>query len=163
MFDFRSGPNAARDTQSQIPMSPFWQTLADRPPDSLLVAAAPFRFESYDWDGTRWERKSRQRVVPGWLTGLCVERRPGELPARDGYAFSNAVRLSDREALASRGVDYVVWQKPWVPLSQDRLEEGGDHVAGCEAALRAAFGPPAYEDAQVVAFRLAPGSPGARR
>jgi hypothetical protein len=144
-------------------MSPFWHSLADRPPDSLLVAAAPFRFESYDWDGPRWERKSRQRVFPGWLTGLCVEHRPGELPARDGLAFANAVRLSDRAALAARGVDYVVWQKPWVPLAEDRLERGGDHVAQCEAALRSAFGPPAYEDGQLIAFRLSAGRSDARR
>lgn len=163
LYDFRAGPNAARETQSLIPMSPFWQTLADRPPGSILVAAAPFRFESYDWDGPRWERKSRQRVIPGWLTGLCVDWRPGELPAREGFAFRNAVRLADRAALASRGVDWVVWQKPWVPLAEDRLERGGDRVAQCESALRDAFGPPAYEDGQVVAFRLAPGGADARR
>ena len=163
LYDFRDESNAARRGVAKIPMSPFWHSLADRPPDSLLVAAAPFRFESYDWDGPRWERKSRQRVFPGWLTGLCVEHRPGELPARDGLAFANAVRLSDRAALAARGVDYVVWQKPWVPLAEDRLERGGDHVAQCEAALRSAFGPPAYEDGQLIAFRLSAGRSDARR
>lgn len=163
LYDFRSGANAARGTLSLIPMSPFWSTLAGQPPDTLLIAAAPFRFESYDWDGPRWERKSRQRVIPGWLTGLCVEHRPGEIPAREGYGFTNAVRLSDRAALESRGVDYVVWQKPWVPLAEDRLERGGDRVAACEAALRARFGPPSYEDGQLVAFRLAPAGSDARR
>lgn len=163
LYDFRGDVNAVRRAQSQIPMSPFWKTLADAPPDSLLVAAAPFRFESYDWDGARWERESRQRVIPGWLTGLCVDRRPGEIPERAGYAFTNAVRLADRAGLEARGVDWVVWQRPWVPAGEDRLERSGDRVAGCESALRAAFGPPAYEDAQVVAFRLRREAGDARR
>lgn len=163
LFDFRDGPNAARASVSAIPMSPFWHTLADRPPDSLVVAVAPFRFESYDWDGFRWERESRQRVIPGWLTGLCVDHRWGEIPARPGYAFENAVRLSDRNALAERGVDYVVWQKKWMAPEKDRLDAMGDRFPGCEDALRRAFGPPAFEDGQVVAFRLPAASAGEPR
>jgi hypothetical protein len=50
-----------------------------------------------------------------------------------------------------------------VPLAEDRLERGGDHVAQCEAALRSAFGPPAYEDGQLIAFRLSAGRSDARR
>jgi len=154
LYDFRPGPNPARETVSHIPMSPFWQSLAAQPRGSIVVAAAPFRFESYDWDAPRWERKSAQRVIPGWITGLCIAQRSGELPNAEGYAFRNAVHLSDRAALAARGVDYVVWQRPWVPHAQDRLVAGGDDTSTCEAALRARFGAPAYEDANLVAFRL---------
>ena len=163
LYDFRPGPNRARETISRIPMSPFWQSLATHPPGTLVVAAAPFRFESYDWDAPRWERKSGQRVIPGWLTGLCVERRTGELPATAGHAFRNAAYLADRASLDARRVDYVVWQKPWVAHAEDRLVRGGDDTAACEPALRARFGAPVHEDAQLVAFRVAAGGPDARR
>lgn len=111
-YDFREHRNAVLAAQRTIPLSPFWRTLADHPRNSIVVAAAPFVFESYDWDAARGQRVSHQRVVPGWLTGLCVDRRPGELPVRDGLRFSNAVRLADARALADFPVDYVAWQKP---------------------------------------------------
>ncbi|MFO1308954.1 MAG: glycosyltransferase family 39 protein [Burkholderiales bacterium] len=153
LYDFRDHRNAALAAQRAIPLSPFWSTLAARPRDSIVVAAAPFSFESYDWDGARWERLSHQRVVPGWLTGLCVEHRPGELPEHEGLRFSNAVRLSDARALASFPIDYVAWQKPWLPRDQDRHVRYGDDTAHCEAALRERFGAPVYEDAMLAVFR----------
>ena len=155
-YDFREHRNAVLDAQRAIPLSPFWRTLAAHPPGSVVVAAAPFSFESYDWDGSRWERISRQRVIPGWLTGLCVERRPGELPAGDGYRFTNAVRLADVRALRALPVDYVAWQKPWLPREQDRHVRDGDDTAHCEPVLRERFGAPVYEDATVVVFRVPP-------
>lgn len=153
LYDFRDHRNAALAAQRAIPLSPFWSTLATRPRGSIVVAAAPFSFESYDWDAARWERVSRQRVVPGWLTGLCVERRPGELPDREGLRFASAVRLSDARALASFPVDYVAWQKPWLPRDVDRHVRYGDDTAHCEAALRERFGAPVYEDAMLAVFR----------
>jgi len=153
LYDFREHRNAALASQRAIPLSPWWRTLAERPRGSVVVAAAPFAFESYDWDAARWERISRQRVVPGWLTGLCVERRPGELPVRDGLRFANAVRLADARALAAFPVDYVAWQKPWLPREQDRHVRYGDDTAPCEPVLRQRFGAPVYEDAMLVVFR----------
>jgi Dolichyl-phosphate-mannose-protein mannosyltransferase len=152
-YDFREHRNAVLAAQRTIPLSPFWRTLADHPRNSIVVAAAPFVFESYDWDAARWERVSHQRVVPGWLTGLCVDRRPGELPVRDGLRFSNAVRLADARALAAFPVDYVAWQKPWLPREADRRVAYGDDTAHCEPVLRQRFGPPVYEDAMLVVFR----------
>ncbi|MFO1284877.1 MAG: glycosyltransferase family 39 protein [Burkholderiales bacterium] len=153
LYDFRDSRNAALAAQRTIPLSPFWSTLATRRRDSIVVAAAPFSFESYDWDAARWERVSHQRVVPGWLTGLCLDRRPGELPDREGLRFANAVRLADARALASFPVDYVAWQKPWLPRDQDRHVRYGDDTAQCEAVLRERFGAPVYEDAMLVVFR----------
>ena len=153
LYDFRDHRNAALAALREIPLSPFWRTLADRPRNSIVVAAAPFAFESYDWDAARWERVSHQRVVPGWLTGLCVDRRPGELPTRDGLRFANAVRLADARALADFPIDYVAWQKPWLPRESDRRVAYGDDTAHCEPVLRQRFGPPVYEDAMLVVFR----------
>ena len=72
---------------------------------------------------------------------------------RDGLRFSNAVRLADVRALAAYPVDYVAWQKPWLPREADRRVAYGDDTAHCEPVLRQRFGPPVYEDAMLVVFQ----------
>ena len=151
-FDFRLEHNPYVTSADAIPLSPFWASLAAQPRDTLRIAAAPFYFESYSWDAPRWERLGRQRVVPGFLTGLCADRRWGEVPRDPKFRFANAVHLADDAAVAQQRIDYVVWQKPHpVPWAKEVL---GADTAHCEATLRAKFGAPAYEDAHLVAFRL---------
>ena len=151
-FDFRPERNPYVPLLDVIPLSPFWTSLAAHPPGSLRIAAAPFYFESYNWDAPRWERLGRQGVVPALLTGLCVHRRWGEVPRDPNFRFTNAVHLADDAALATRRIDYVVWQKPY-PIAGAKDLFGAD-TAHCEAALREKFGAPAYEDAYLLAFRL---------
>jgi hypothetical protein len=153
--DFRPEKNPYLGYVNGIPLSPFWESLAAQPAGRLRIAAAPFYFESYDWDAPRWERASRQAVIPGLLTGLCVERRWGEVPQSALFRFRNAVHLADDRALTGHGIDYVVWQKPYIQTGRGRPENIGADTAHCEAALRARFGTPVFEDPQLVAFRVA--------
>ena len=155
-FDFRPAMNPYLQYMEGIPLSPFWAGLAVSPAGSVRVAVAPFHFESYNWDAPRWERQSRQAVLPGYLTGLCVDKRAGEVPLDPAFRFRNAVHLADGGALARRRIDYVVWQKPYVRVIDNRPEAIGADVAQCEAALRSTFGSPAFEDSTLIAFRLAP-------
>mgnify|MGYP006385524077 CR=1 FL=1 len=62
-------------------------------------------------------------------------------------------RLADARALADFPVDYVAWQKPWLPREADRRVAYGDDTAHCEPVLRQRLGPPVYEDAMLVVFR----------
>ncbi len=153
-IDFRPENNPIVPYQAAIPLSPFWASLAAQPPGSARIAAAPFYFESYDWDAPRWERLSHQTVVPGYLTGLCVDKRPGEVPADARFRFRNAVHLADDGALARKRIDYVVWQKPYVQRSRGAPVMKGAATAHCETALREKFGAPAFEDATIIAFRV---------
>jgi hypothetical protein len=153
-MDFRPAKNPFLPYLEAIPLSPFWQSLAEQPAGSLRIAAAPFYFESYNWDAARWERVSRQRVLPGYLTGLCVDQRWGEVPQSPLFDFRNAVHLADQRALTLKRIDYVVWQKPYVQTSKGKPEAIGDDTAHCEATLRARFGPPAFEDPYLIAFRV---------
>ncbi len=155
-MDFRPEKNPILPYQEAIPVSPFWASLATAPPGSLRIAAAPFYFESYDWDAPRWEARARQVVLPGFLTGLCVDRRWGEVPQDPRFRFRNAVHLADERSLAQRRIDYVVWQKPYVQASRGEPVAIGADTAHCEAALRTKFGPPAFEDSSIIAFRVAP-------
>jgi len=152
-FDFRPGRNPYPPYMAGIPLSRFWEDLASRPAQSVRIAAAPFYFESYDWDAPRWERIARQRVIPGFLTGLCVDERPGETPDTPAFRLRNAVHLGDAEEIARKRIDYVVWQKPYTRLTQGRPSVVGADTAQCEAALRARFGAPVYEDAVLAAFK----------
>ena len=140
----------------KIPLSPFWARLATLPVGSVRVAASPFYFESYNWDAPRWERLGRQMVLPGYLTGLCVDSHAGEVPRDRAFRFENAVHIADDEELAQRRIDYVVWQKPYVRITDDRPETIGADTAQCEGALRAKLGPPAFEDSTLIAFRVSP-------
>jgi hypothetical protein len=154
-FDFRPERNPYLAHMQGIPLSPFWSGLAAQSAGTLRIAAAPFYFESYDWDAPRWERISGQAVVPGYLTGLCVDKRAGELPADRAFAFANAVHLANGRSMAQKRIDYVVWQKPYARDNAGRRQTVGDDTAACEGVLRTRFGKPAFEDAALIAFRIA--------
>ena len=151
-IDFRPDQNPYVPQFAAMPLSPFWESLATRPAGSVRVAAAPFYFESFDWDAPRWERLSGQIVMPGYLTGLCVDRRAGELPQDPRYRFANAVHLADARALAEKRIDYVVWQKPYVLEVAGHSQAIGNDTASCEDVLRAKFGRPDYEDSHIIVF-----------
>ena len=153
-FEFRPEKNPYFARFERIPLSPFWASLAARPAGSVRVAAAPLHFESFNWDAPRWEQVSRQSVIPGYLTGLCVDRRWGEVPQGCAFRFRNAAHLADADALARRKIDCVVWQKPYVQTDGGGNVTIGGDTAHCEAVLREKFGPPAFEDSALVAFRL---------
>jgi hypothetical protein len=152
--DFRPEKNPFLPYIEAIPLSPFWGSLSVQPAGSLRIAAAPFHFESYNWDAPRWERVSGQTVLPGYLTGLCVDKRAGEVPQDPAFRFRNAVHLADYTSLERQRIDYVVWQKPYVQTSRGKPEAIGGESAHCEAAMRAWFGRPAFEDSTIIAFRL---------
>ena len=154
-FDFRPEANPFLARTAATPLSPYWASLARNPPGTLRIAAAPFYFESYNWDAPRWERLSRQTVLPGYLTGLCTERRYGEVPDSAEFRFRNAVHLANPAELAAKHIDYVIWQKPYVQTSAGREEAIGADTASCETVLRTKLGKPAYEDSLIIVFHAA--------
>ena len=154
-IDFRPERNPYLPQFEAMPLSPYWAGLAAKSPGSVRIAAAPFYFESYDWDAPRWERLSSQTVIPGYLTGLCVGQRGGELPQDPRYRFANAVHLADDADLAAKRIDYVVWQKPYRLDVGGHIESIGADTASCEGILRGRFGPPSYEDSHIIVFPAA--------
>ena len=149
--DFRTDRNLYARRLADFPASQFWTRQAERAPGSVKMAVAPFYFESYNWNAPTWEKQSRQTVVPGYLTGLCAARRWGEPAQSAKFRFANGVHLADRQALATMGIDYVVWQKP-LPLAMERSAINGDDTQACLPRLRAEFGPAVFEDDTLVAF-----------
>jgi len=140
--------------EARIPLSPWWATLRESPRESVLIAAAPFYFFSPKWDAPRWERLGKQRVIPGFLTGLCVDRRDGELPDDSRFAMRNTVHLGDEAALRRKQVDLIAFQKPYLDRHVKEPVLIGTDTTHCQNVLRAKFGKPAYEDDKIAVFTL---------
>jgi hypothetical protein len=153
-FDYRVEHNLVRIYQQAFPVSDFWRQLAQRPADTLKVAAAPFSFETHHWDAARWEQVSRQRVMPGYLTGLCVDQRWGEVPNGQGFRLRNVAYLADTQDLSRRGFDYVAYQKPAAVMTNEGRKEFGRDSAHCEAVLRETYPAPVYEDDLLLVFSV---------
>jgi hypothetical protein len=153
LFDFRPAHNPIRALMDGIPLSPWWASLANRPQESIAMAVAPLPVETVGWDAPRWQRLSRQRVLSGFLTPLCPSSRRNEVPDDRRFRFRNAVHLGDDGELATHGVDFIVWQKPYRYVAHGYDLAIADDVAGCGAVLRAHFGAPTYEDQWLAVYR----------
>ncbi len=151
-FDYRPGKNLFAQWMEAIPMSPVWANLSDNPKGSLRVAVAPWQFESYHWAGPRWERMSGQHVVPGLLSGLCVDSRLGEYSHGSRIALKNMVFLSDPKGLRAKGIGLIVFQKPFEQTIAGIRDIVGRDLAHCQIALEKRYGTPVYEDAIVVVY-----------
>jgi hypothetical protein len=151
--DFRSTDNPYIPRLASFPISPFWSTLAAHPAGTIRGAVAPAYFESFNSGAPTWERLSGQSFVPGFLTGLCLDRRWGEVPHERKYAFRNAVHLA---GIATRdaSIAYVVWQKPFLGPNGGPTDLTPAEWQTCDRAIRARFGTPEYEDSYLAAFRV---------
>ncbi len=159
-FDFRKDRRIVRERmEARIPLSPWWATLRKSPRESMLIAVAPYYFFSPKWDAPRWEQLGKQRVIPGFLTGLCVDGREGELADDSRFAMRNAVHLGDEAALRRKGVDLIAFQKPyWERHDKASVLVGADTMH-CLDVLRARFGNPSYEDNKIAVFAYPPSNP----
>lgn len=154
LFDFRPAHNLMQQHLDRFQISPLWERLRAYPAGALRIVAAPWFFESYDWVAPRWEAVSRQRVLPGYLTGLCSEWRYGELPRSNRFRFRNAVHLVD---IHEGEVDILVFQKPFhFPPGVLTHYPSEEVVRACLASLIARLGVPDYEDGTIYAFYLSP-------
>ena len=153
-FDFRDEHNLIAMYQKDFLVSPFWHELASFPRESLKIAVSPFSFETHHWDAARWEQISHQRVMPGYLTGFCIDRRWGEVPKDQAFKFRNIGYLSDQNDLIDRGFDLVVYQKPQTVLTNEGKKEFGMETADCEIKLREQFSILVYEDELLLVFSL---------
>ena len=99
-MDFRPAKNPFLPVHRRHPAVAVLAQPCRAPAGSLRIAAAPFYFESYNWDAARWERVSRQSVLPGYLTGLCVDQRAGEVPQSPMFRLPQCGTSRRRRSLA---------------------------------------------------------------
>ena len=155
-FDFRPEHNLIlKRFHKNVPLSAYWSQLATLPHGSLRIAVAPFYFESYNWDAPRWERNSRQTIIPGYLSGLCSNLRPGEVPKIEFFKFRNAVFLNDLVDISAHKINLIVYQKPYMVMEDDGTKHiMGEDTSHCERVMRTRFGTPQYEDDKILVFPI---------
>ena len=73
----------------------------------------------------------------------------GEGRASAGIRFANAVTLAEPGWARASGIDLLVWKKLHRSTTPDYVD-----LAPCADRMRRDFGPPAFEDDQVMVFDL---------
>ena len=157
--DYRPGRYFERFRPERI--SSFYSAeLASAPPGSMTIVEAPwyFYFHSLAYD----QRIHRQHVVVGSVTASSAWPRVGEVSATDPYlALRNAVDLANPAALLARGVRYAVLHRD--PLTEARWPTGVTDqridMSGWIDRYARLFGPPVFEDSQIVVFAVSDPAP----
>ncbi|VAW42330.1 hypothetical protein MNBD_GAMMA01-1104 [hydrothermal vent metagenome] len=148
IFDFRDDKNKIRQHLLKRPVSNFWSTLS-KSPLKFKIAVAPWYFESYNWDSPIWEGISKQLVLPGYLDGLCVNNRAGEVPNNQRFRFKNVAYLADPIDIASRNIYYIVYQK----TSRFNFKNLYKNLDSCTDELINIYGKPFFEDELIMVFK----------
>lgn len=138
------------------PPSPFYDRLAELPPESVTIVEAPWYYEWTRVPFPLLQRHHRQRVLIGFVGRQIDGDAASELPLDDGrFRFRNFVDVRDRAALRERGVLFVVFHKRLkgeLPTSFDlkRIQAVVPRVE----EYREAEGQPVFEDDDLVVFEL---------
>ena len=154
-FEFRAEKNIIEQYQRAHLYSEFWNQLEKNQPLSKKIAVAPWYFESHFWDAPVWEEMSNQYVVPGYLLGLCVKQRAGEVPDNQRFDFRNVSYLAKPQDLKRRGVDFIVYQKP----NRLKIVRPYTDISQCDHSLQNIYGKPIYEDRIIKVFNPSPMEP----
>jgi hypothetical protein len=148
-LDYRESANEVKTYWlHEYHASPFWIDVRKHGKGSITVAVAPFRYPTYEWPAPRWEEDSRQRVIPAYAWGWCAKSRYGEVPIHDArFRFRNAVHLGEPKEWPAHDVDYVAYYK-------GPVTETSAPVPLCEEQMRKWWGPPVYDDVELVVWKV---------
>lgn len=152
-FDYDPAHNPYVDAIAQIPISPFYQSLASRAPGSVTLVEMPWRIESQFNALPRFQAVHRQRVKVALITPTCGVYDWGQYPeSRSGMRMREMVHLSALLRGDVGDADYLVVHRhpprePWPDLR------------GCLPSIEAKFGAPVYRDDAITVFSLARVSP----
>jgi hypothetical protein len=128
----------------------FYRELGEEPPGSLTLVVAPWYIE-WHWNDWRFfQAVHRQRILAGFVTGLCAESAFGEYPpGQSGVHLRHVVHLADLVPADPRA-DFLVFQL-WPPQPDPRAVPG---LEECVEAMRSRLGTPLLEADGLVVFDL---------
>ena len=147
-FEFRLEKNEIDQYLLKHSYSDFWNSFSSVPPQSKKIAVAPWYFESQFWHAPIWEKTSNQYAVPGFLLGLCVQERAGEVPNSRRFRFRNVSYLANPQDLKRRDIDFIVYQKP----NRLNIKTPYTNINECDVSLQKIYGQPIYEDAIIKVY-----------
>ena len=102
-LDYRKHANPVRAGLPAMPTSLAWGGIA-KSPKRMVIAAAPFRWATWEWPAPLWEEVSGHRVIPGFLWGTCEPTRHGEVPRDKRFRLRSGVHLDSLDTLKERDV-----------------------------------------------------------
>lgn len=150
-FDYRAEGNDFRRALAPVRPEPFYEEIAAlHPGGDAVVVEAPWYLESH-WNPLPiYQRVHGQRVMAGFVGGVCAGRLYGELRSdAPGFEFENFIRL-ERLLEQPRRADYLVLRRTGVTGAR-----GIDFdFERCAVAARTAFGAPWRETPDALVFRL---------
>ena len=138
--------------ENDIPV--FYQQLAELPADSVTLIVAPWYLE---WHWNSWhlyQKVHRQRILAGFVIGLCTENTFGEYPpGQAGINFTNIIHLSELAKGQTVAADYLVYQRDMAFQPSPDARPGLD-LEQCEHQIETLFGPPMIDDGKMLVYRL---------
>ena len=141
-----------RQDESDVPA--FYRDLAELPPDSVTLVVAPWYLE---WHWNAWhlnQQVHRQRILAGFISGLCVDKTYGEYPpGQPGIELTNIVHLTELAKQQTATADYLVYEKnmPFQPPGRARPDID---FSTCEQQIDELFGPPVIDDGKILVYTL---------
>jgi hypothetical protein len=149
-FDYDPQRNLYNQQLRPAAIHPFYRDLASRSARSLTLVEAPWYIE-WHWNAWHFDQAvHHQRVLAGFVTGLCVESAYGEYPpGQPDVHLRHVVHLADLQPGDPRA-DYVVIHHR---TAQPNARPVAD-LDRCIDALRQRLGPPVVDDDELVVFGL---------
>ncbi len=154
-FDFKPSRNAILLAHDSLEVEPFYTEIAQlHPQGDAVIIEAPWYFESNFNPLYLSQQVHGQRVLIGFIGGLCAGPLHGELKKGvSGLEFRNFVWLTD--VLAGRvSADYLVLRRAGIDGART-IDMDFDE---CERAIRERFGSPWRSSENALVFRLDSGS-----
>jgi len=150
-FDFKPSRNAILQAHESLQFEPFYTEIAKlHPRHDAVIIEAPWYLESNFNPLYASQRIHGQRVLIGFVGGLCAGRLYGELrPEVPGLKFRNFVWLTDVLS-GTVSADYLVLRRTGI----DGARPIDMKFQVCEKAIRERFGAPWRTTGNASVFKL---------
>lgn len=142
----------------------FYRALGELPPGSVTLVEVPWFYSLWNSLLPFYEQVHHQRTRVGFSAGTCSDGHWGELPRGSGIALRSFEHLDERDDLARRGVDFVVFHADLAAEMQTVIDPidvratGQVDVRDCVRAFLASDWPLVYRDPAFAVF-AAPTAP----
>lgn len=137
----------------------FYLTVAGEPAGSRTIMEVPYHESAYYLH--HYQLVHRQKVIMGVSNGINGELLCGYRPwPSDNVRFSSIIDPMDRDLVREKGIDFVVFHKNMPnELHDGFIHRGATYklvgsldVSSCIARYHEWYGPPFFEDGDIVVF-----------
>ena len=151
-YDPAHNPYVQQEPADSVPA--FYRDLAQRPPGSVTLIEAPWRFESHFNAQALYQTVHRQLIRIGLTASACGVPDSGDYSeARTGMQMRELVQLTSVLRGDANSADYLVMHLKPGPVATDPGALWPD-IRSCLPAIEARLGRPIYRDDSISVFAL---------